>query len=182
MIALPSLWLQAKQWSMPCFGRSFLMSAPSRLLTSMGGLSWLEVTLLFWHYVFWLMKQIRSGATSCSQPGLCESDDSLNWEKVMRVIIWEICSVAFGTLTGSLSIMLHNMCVCCNNRWGSAGVALREVERFSQGRNGLRLPQVSDAAGLCGRLSVNRFLFQPALLQKWLLHLPPPLTPPHLSL
>lgn len=33
-------------------------------------------------------------------------------------------------------------------------------------RNTLRLPQVSDAAGLCGCLSVNRLLFQPALLQK----------------
>lgn len=45
-----------------------------------------------------------------------------------------------------------------------------EVERFSGGqvihRNTLQLPQVSDVAGLCDCLSVNRLLFQPALLQK----------------
>ena len=53
------------------------------------------------------------------------------------------------------------------------------MERFPGGRN-TRLPQVSDAAGLCGCLSVNRLLFQPALLQKIT---PPPLSPPpHLSL
>lgn len=93
--------------------------------------------------------------------------------------------MAVGTLTGPLTTMCQEMCVSVEiaEEVPPPGVALREEKQFFRSRNKLLLPQVSDDAGLRRRLSVNGLLFLPALLQKRLLHLPPPLPPPpHLSL
>lgn len=98
--------------------------------------------LLFWHHITWiLIYKDQTRVTFCCQLGVhvCEIALSSFYKvrKVSCVLVFDLGSFTLVLrlwLHDSSSSMHRNVCVCCNNRWGSPGDVLEEVERFSWGK------------------------------------------------